>query len=72
MAALADEVVAMEDLAEVMHNNMNTLEVRCSRRLPVPRTRWCLQSSTVCKVSICTLEVSHIAAAYLPAWLPGV
>lgn len=30
MAALADEVVAMEDLAEVMHNNMNTLEVTCS------------------------------------------
>lgn len=30
MAALADEVVAMEDLAEVMHNNIDALEVRCS------------------------------------------
>ena len=43
MAALADEVVAMEDLAEVMHTNMNTLEVRCSRCLPAPCTRWCLE-----------------------------
>ena len=62
MAALADEVVAVEDLAEVMHNNMNSLEVRCSRCLPVHCTCWCLEVSTGCKLSFCTLEVSHTPA----------
>ena len=52
MAALADEVVAMEDLAEVMHNNMNTLEVRGGRHLPAPCICCCLELSTGCKLSV--------------------
>lgn len=37
------------------------------RRLPVQCTCWCLQLSTGCNLSVCTLEVSHTAATSLPA-----
>lgn len=37
------------------------------RHLPVQCTCWCLELSTGCNLSVCSLQISHTAAASLLA-----